>query len=138
MKYYAVLDTNVLVSALLKKDSVPAIILRHASNGAIIPLYSKEIFDEYRDVLHRAKFRFSERDIQEAFNTIKERGKKVDAEPTDEEFDDEEDIIFYEVVMEKRKTAEAWLVTGNIRHFPKEPFIVTPREMLDIIEGNGK
>ena len=62
----------------------------------------------------------------------------VCGEIIDEEFDDEEDIIFYEVVMEKRKTAEAWLVTGNIRHFPKEPFIVTPREMLDIIEGNGK
>ena len=137
-KYYAVLDTNVLVSALLKRDSVPADILRHASNGAIIPLYNAEIFDEYEDVLHRAKFHFPERDIQEAFATIRERGRQVDAEPLDVEFDDEEDIVFYEVVMEKRRTDEAWLVTGNIRHFPKEPFIVTPREMLDIIEGNGK
>ena len=138
MIYYAVLDTNVLVSALLKKNSIPAMILKHAANGAIIPLYSEKIFEEYEDVLRRAKFRFSDRDIQEAFDAIKERGKSVDAEPIEADFDDMEDIVFYEVVMEKRKTDEAWLVTGNIRHFPKEPFIVTPREMLDIIERNGK
>lgn len=36
--------------------------------------------------------------------------------------------------MEKRKEADAYLVTGNQKHFPKEPFIVTPKEMLDIIE----
>lgn len=137
-KYYAVLDTNVLVSALLKKNSIPNLILKHASKGAIVPLYNDEIFDEYNDVLHRRKFHFAERDIQEAFGTIRERGKEIDAEPLDADFDDIEDIVFYEVVMEKRKTDEAWLVTGNIRHFPKEPFIVTPREMLDIIEGNGK
>ena len=35
--------------------------------------------------------------------------------------------------MQKRMTDDAYLVTGNMKHFPKEPFIVTPREMLDII-----
>lgn len=34
--------------------------------------------------------------------------------------------------MEERKEEEAYLVTGNIKHFPDEPFIVTPRQMLDI------
>ena len=28
---------------------------------------------------------------------------------------------------------DAYLVTGNIKHFPTEPFIVTPRQMIDII-----
>ena len=46
MIYYAVLDTNVLVSALLKKNSIPAMILKHAANGAIIPLYSEKIFEK--------------------------------------------------------------------------------------------
>ncbi len=46
---------------------------------------------------------------------------------------DPKDRVFYEVVMEKRKTDEAYLVTGNIRHFPVKPFVVTPREMIDII-----
>jgi len=34
--------------------------------------------------------------------------------------------------MEKRKEEETYLVTGNIKHFPDKPFIVTPRQMLDI------
>lgn len=52
----------------------------------------------------------------------------------DIELPDPKDAIFYEIVMEKRKNTEAFLVTGNIKHFPKEPFIVTPREMLTILE----
>jgi hypothetical protein len=35
--------------------------------------------------------------------------------------------------MEERKDEVSYLVTGNIKHFPEKPFIVTPREMLDII-----
>ena len=31
----------------------------------------------------------------------------------------------------------AYLVTGNIKHFPREPFIVTPRELLNILEESG-
>ena len=38
--------------------------------------------------------------------------------------------------MEERRSADAYLVTGNIKHFPTEPFIVTPRQMLDIIIEN--
>ena len=36
--------------------------------------------------------------------------------------------------MEKRED-DAYLVTGNLRHFPVKPFIVTAREMLDIMDG---
>ena len=51
----------------------------------------------------------------------------------DMEFSDPKDRVFYEVVMEERKEKDAYLVTGNIKHFPAKPFIVTPRQMLDII-----
>ena len=47
---------------------------------------------------------------------------------------DVKDLPFYEVVMEKRED-DAYLVTGNLRHFPVKPFIVTAREMLDILDG---
>ncbi len=46
---------------------------------------------------------------------------------------DEDDLVFYEVVMEKRDD-DAYLITGNIKHFPKRSYIVTPAEMMDIIE----
>lgn len=47
MRYYAVLDTNVLVSALLAGKSVPAPVLDEAIAGRIVPLYDDEIIVEY-------------------------------------------------------------------------------------------
>ena len=49
---------------------------------------------------------------------------------TDEDFIDKDDIVFYEVALSKE---DSYLVTGNIKHFPKKPFIVTPTEMVAII-----
>lgn len=56
----------------------------------------------------------------------------------DYDVSDPDDIVFYAVTMEKRQDGEAYLVTGNKKHFPSEPFVVTPREMLDIIEQGGQ
>ena len=137
MRYFAVLDTNVLVSALLNKSSVPAMILDEAADGSIAPLYDDDILAEYEDVLHRKKFPFAERDIRAVIEAIKSRGIHVEAGAVDVTLPDMDDVIFYAVVMEKRKETDAYLVTGNLKHFPKEPYIVTPREMLDIIT-NGE
>ncbi|HIR10569.1 MAG TPA: putative toxin-antitoxin system toxin component, PIN family [Candidatus Fimenecus excrementavium] len=137
MRYFAVLDTNVLVSALLNKSSVPAMILDEAADGSIAPLYDDDILAEYEDVLHRKKFPFAERDIRAVIEAIKSRGIHVEAGAVDVTLPDMDDVIFYAVVMEKRKETDAYLVTGNLKHFPKDPFIVTPREMLDIIT-NGE
>lgn len=63
------------------------------------------------------------------------RGIFVDAKDTGIILKDPKDVVFYEIVMEKRKSDEAFLVTGNIKHFPTEPYIVTPREMLTILES---
>ena len=57
----------------------------------------------------------------------------MDAHTIEIELPDPKDRVFYEVVMEERKDEDAYLVTGNIKHFPIKPFIVTPRQMLDII-----
>ena len=58
MTYYAVLDTNVLVSALLHWDSNPGSIIVESLTGSIIPLLNEEILSEYREVLKRPKFHF--------------------------------------------------------------------------------
>jgi len=57
----------------------------------------------------------------------------IDTNVLDIVLSDSKDTVFYKVVMEKRKTDDAYLVTGNIRHFPVKPYVVTPRELLDII-----
>lgn len=134
MKYYVVIDTNVLVSAMLKWDSVPGCILEHAFVGSIIPLLNENVLREYMEVLQRPKFHFDKDKIDIVINGLIRRGIFVDAEKTNVELPDPKDAVFYEIVMEKRKCEEAFLVTGNIKHFPTEPYIVSPREMLTIIE----
>ena len=138
MKYYAVIDTNVLVSAMLKWDSVPGNIMELAFSGPVIPVLNDEIFNEYREVLLRPKFRLTEEIVNDVLEAINERGIIVDAHTLDIELPDPKDRIFYEVVMEERKDEDTYLVTGNIKHFPVKPFIVTPRQMLDIILSDTK
>ncbi len=133
MKYYVVIDTNVLVSAMLKWNSVPGNVLELTFNGPIIPLLNEAIFKEYREVLSRPKFHLTASIINDVLESMESKGIYVDAEPLEDELPDPKDRVFYEVVMEERKNEEAYLVTGNIKHFPTKPFIVTPREMIDII-----
>ena len=135
MQYYAVIDTNVLVSALLNFKSIPGKVTTAALIGNITPLVNDEIFKEYQDVLHRSKFSFNSDVIKDFLDDFKNRSIFLDAESLNDNIPDPKDIVLYEVVMEGRKSQNAYLVTGNMKHFPKKPFIVTPKEMLDIIEN---
>ena len=101
--------------------------------GEIIQLYSTEILDEYYDVLHRDKFPFPDDEINGMLSVIEKYGVRVDAAPSGETLTDMKDLPFYEVVLEKQDN-DAYLVTGNIKHYPKKSFIVTPNQMLDIIK----
>lgn len=134
MRFYAVFDTNVLVSSLLTKhsDSSTAIVVNKIAEREIVPLYNDEILSEYEEVLHRDKFSFSERRIQDLLGMIRQFGLMVFLSPTGEILSDMDDLVFYEVVMEKRDD-DAYLITGNLRHFPERSFIVTPAEMLSIM-----
>lgn len=134
MRYYAVFDTNVLISSLLTKktDTATAQVVDAIAAGKIIPLYNQAILNEYDDVLHRVKFSFSEKRINRILEMIRQFGLAVNPTPTGETLVDMDDIVFYEVVMEKRED-DAYLITGNIRHFPARDFIVTPAEMMKII-----
>lgn len=136
MKYYAVFDTNVLISSLLTRntDSATALVVNAIAAEKIVPLFSEEILIEYEDVLHRSKFSFSEARIEKILSMIRQFGLFVDPAPTGEILSDMDDLIFYEVVMEKRDDS-AYLITGNMRHYPKKSFIVTPAEMMSIIEN---
>lgn len=133
MKYYAVIDTNVLVSAMLKWNSAPGNIMELVFDHVITPIYNEEIFAEYQNVLSRPKFKFPVNVIDDFLNAIRNVGVQIESEPLNMDLPDPKDTVFYEVTMEKRKTEEAYLITGNMKHFPSVPFIVTPREMLEII-----
>ncbi|MBE5902385.1 MAG: putative toxin-antitoxin system toxin component, PIN family [Lachnospiraceae bacterium] len=132
---YAVIDTNVLVSALLTKNSEAATvkIFDAIADGIITPLYHMEILMEYEEVLSRPKFRFSEDAIWDVLGMIVKCGIEVFPRSTGEILIDMDDLIFYEVAMEKRES-DSFLVTGNKKHYPVRDFIVTPAEMIEIIE----
>lgn len=136
MKYYSVVDTNVLVSAMLKWNSVPGNVMELVFDGPIIPVYNSEILKEYREVLSRPKFHFPSEIVDDVLENLESRGICIEAGTLDIILPDPKDRVFYEVVLEERKAEEAYLVTGNIKHFPIETFIVTPRKMLDIIFSN--
>ena len=134
MIFYTVIDTNVLVSALLskKEDAATTVILKKIFAGEIIPVFSEEILKEYREVLNRKKFKFPEILINTLLNSIASNGLLLQPGHCTEQLPDPKDIPFYEVVMEKQDEG-TYLVTGNQKHFPQKPFIVTPREFLNIL-----
>lgn len=142
MSYYAIIDTNVIVSALIKahEDSATCRIILEIFNKTIIPVYSKEIIAEYSEVLSRGKFKnkFTVKTAHKMIQAIIDNGIELSGIQTDETPSDPKDIIFYEVTMDARQEHDAHLVTGNIKDFPAKPFVVTPAEMMRIIEEGRK
>lgn len=131
---YAVVDTNILVSALFdKSDKAPSVqIAQRIYTGRIIPLYSKDIISEYHEVLRRERFHFDENVVDIMLTAIEQHGILVKPEETGEVLPDAKDLPFYEVATEMQNNG-AYLITGNIKHYPKKAYIVTPRQMLDIL-----
>ena len=137
MVYHAIIDTNVIISSLLKKNSIPDRIVDQALFGKIIPMFDNKTLAEYEDVLNRKKFTFPQETIENLLNGIISRGKYIDAKDFEDDLPDPTDKIFYWVTLTAREEVETYLVTGNLKHFPIKPFIVTPREMLEILESDS-
>ncbi len=137
MNCYAVIDTNVLVSALLsdEQDAATVQVMDHLFLGDFVPIFSKEIWDEYNEVLRRKKFHFSENSVGKLLDTILQLGKLVSPNPSREKLADEKDLPFYEAVLECQD-ADAYLVTGNKKHFPEKPYVITAREFLTVLSTN--
>ena len=136
MRYYAVIDTNVIVSSMLKHESIPGEILDLVLSKTIVPLLNQEIIDEYANVLKRNRFGFKKQEVDSLIKQIKENSIFLEREQTIEYFIDEDDIVFYEIVMSARHTMDAFLVTGNIKHYPIKKIVVTPKQMIDIVKKN--
>ena len=122
-----VIDTNILVSALWSRDGTPAKIISMVLTGAIIPCYDYRIICEYREVLGRPKFGFSQGEINSLIDWFESNGQSIIAEPTKRRFTDDSDKKFYEVA----KQCEAILIKGNLKHFPKDSKIMSASEFLN-------
>ena len=124
----AVLDTNVLVSALLSPLGNPARIYKMFFTGDLGLVYNGSILSEYDDVLHRPYLRIPDEDAAKVINAIKLHGEHVESTPSTFPMTDEDDRAFYDTA----KSSDAYLVTGNTRHYPNESFILTPTEFLEL------
>ena len=96
-----------------------------------------EIIKEYKEVLSRNKFSLDSGLINYTILLILERGIEINPTPSNINLVDMKDLVFYEVVLEK-KNEGAFLITGNKKHFPNDPIVVTASEFLDIIEKESK
>ena len=132
MKCYAVIDTNVLVSYLLTKNRESSVVkvMELVKEGIIIPMLHTEITKEYNEVLRRCKFGIPEQTINDLIGYMTSLGIFCDRKETNEYLPDSDDIAFYEVSL---SVEDSYLITGNLKHFPKNGHVVTPAEMLQII-----
>ena len=130
----AVIDTNVIVSAFITKNLKAATskVLEAVMQSKLTPIYNDQILKEYSEVLHRKKFGIPEHLIKWVLDKIITNGIHGERVISDEFFPDPKDVVFYEVALSKE---DAYLVTGNTKHFPKKPIVVTPAEMLEILRS---
>lgn len=102
----------------------------------IIPVFNDSILQEYEEVLSREKFHFPKETVEFLLSRLKTIGENMTTvESLVGNFPDPKDVVFFEVTMEKNKTDDAFLVTGNLKHFPKHSKVVTPAEMLRILDN---
>jgi len=132
MKIYAVYDTNVLVSAMISKRTDTSVVkaLEVLLSNEVTPLYNDEILAEYKEVLLREQFNLPEQMVSKVIGQIEKDGIASERVQSNESFPDPDDVVFYEVALSRE---DSFLVTGNTKHFPKTPIVVTPTEFLKII-----
>ena len=86
-------------------------------------------------MLCRDKFHLASATIQIVLRAFKIYGVEVMPQETNELFEDPDDKIFYEVALAKQ-VDDAYLVTGNQRHYPVRDFVITPAQLISILEGS--
>ena len=130
----AVIDTNVLVSAMISREGNEALILLAISQGLVVACVSAEILREYSGVLQREKFGFSSDEVEEMLGLFRRQGVLLDAVPLVDLSPDPEDNKFIACAVAGDVD---FLVTGNKRHFPQAkgpgPKIVNAAELLELI-----
>jgi putative PIN family toxin of toxin-antitoxin system len=134
-----VLDTNVLVSGLLTPFGSSGGILRMVFSGELLLCLDARILAEYKDVLHRPKFKFNRDHISLLLDFIKQYGQFISSSPLQNRLPDPDDEPFLEVAITGRVVS---LVTGNRIHYPPSPFeginIFSPSQFVQFYRDQDK
>ena len=136
---FIVIDTNVIVSALLTPLGNASKILDMVISGDLTLLYDDRIITEYREVLIREKFGFVEKDVDILLGHIEAEGRRIASTVYNENLPDIDDIPFLEVAFGGNADA---LVTGNKKHFKVKKAaglkILSPDEFLTLLKHRSK
>jgi putative PIN family toxin of toxin-antitoxin system len=124
-----VIDTNVVVSALMTPTGHSAKIISLIYEGKLILDVCDDIVSEYTDVLSRPSFYFPGDLIKEWLNLVTDKGYFVKFGQSEIEMIDESDRVFYDLAV----AAKATQITGNLKHFPPENFIMNPADFLKMM-----
>jgi predicted nucleic acid-binding protein len=125
---FVVIDTNVIVSALLTGREPPAFVLEACLRGHHTPVYNEAIFAEYDRVLRRPKFPFRQEQVDAIFAGLRRKGLPVMGVPCDVAMPDESDRKFYEAA----KACNGYVVTGNLKDYPQnDPCVITARDFME-------
>ncbi|MCG0276699.1 MAG: putative toxin-antitoxin system toxin component, PIN family [Thermosediminibacteraceae bacterium] len=129
-----VLDTNVLVSALLTPHGPAARVLDAVLAGQLSLVFDDRILYEYEEVLRRERFGFAQEDVKALLDFIRSEGLGVVAPPLRIALPDPDDLMFVEVAVAGRADA---IVTGNKKHFPEGCCggipVMSPAEILSLL-----
>jgi putative PIN family toxin of toxin-antitoxin system len=107
-----VLDTNILISALLQPQGLPARTFLMIVGGLTAQLcVSGDIYAEYEEVIRRRRFNRSDNEIEQALSVIRERGLWVRPSEKVRACSDPDDDIFLECAQAARAH---YLVTPKI------------------------
>ena len=133
---YAVIDTNVLVSAQMTRhdDSATRLVVRFIFDGHVTPIVTHTILAEYREVLSRPKFHFRQDVADTIISHFSKYGRLVEPTPYAKPLSDEKDRAFLEAALSLFDQG-AMLVTGNAKHFPPAPFVVTPAAFIALLKN---
>ena len=131
---YAVIDTNVLVSAQMTQheDSATRQVVRFVFDGYVTPIVTHAILAEYQEVLSRPKFHFRQDVTDTIVSHFRQYGRFVESTPYARALPDEKDRMFLEAVWTLFDEG-AVLVTGNKRHFPASDFVLSPSEFVALL-----
>ena len=125
-----VVDTNIVISATISEHGNPAKILDLFSDKEINIYYNNEILAEYKRVLAYDRLKIEPEKQAEILDMIVKDGVYIEPDIISTiPFIDETDRIFYDTA----KTVNAYVITGNIKHYPVEEFILTPAQFVDLI-----
>ncbi|MCL2189968.1 MAG: putative toxin-antitoxin system toxin component, PIN family [Defluviitaleaceae bacterium] len=124
---HVVIDTNVIISAALSPMGSPARAVNYILDADDVQIVcTTSILNEYRKVLAYKKLKI-DADTQAAIlQEIIKIGKLINPPLSTTPMPDETDRIFYDAA----RASNAMLITGNAKHYPVEPFIVTPTQFL--------